>query len=366
MKFLINRTDAIGDTVLSLPVAQLIKEKFPSAKIAFLVSPISHDIFLSHPYVDEVIVFNKNENFAKKLKSLKTIFNNYGPDHYLYMGGSHLVSAYAKLKNIKFRGGLVSRLASFLFLNHGVRQKRSMVSMHETDYNLHLLAPLGIEYPTAHKNKYAPVIKLGDEEKMRAYDEFNTTLKEEGFDCIKPKIFIHPGMTGHTLNWSSRNYARLIKKLDTKFPDKYQYIISHTPSDEAFLIGFREFFSQSENLNISKKIYYFNGALKGLRNYICVLSKAKLFVGPSTGTLHLAHTLKVACVGIYSPIRVQSSLRWGPFNRKNKEKTRVVVPDVICGEQSKCIEKQCPYYKCMDKIEVEDIIKEMIPLLENK
>ena len=35
-------------------------------------------------------------------------------------------------------------------------------------------------------------------------------------DPTKSMIVIHPGMTGHTLNWSSRNYGRLIQELNQK------------------------------------------------------------------------------------------------------------------------------------------------------
>jgi ADP-heptose:LPS heptosyltransferase len=170
-------------------------------------------------------------------------------------------------------------------------------------------------------------------------------------------------MTGHTLNWSSRNYARLILKFEQKFPEKFLFVISHTPSDNVFLQGVKEILNRKENRFLKDRIYFFNGQKEGLRHYMSVLSHASVFVGPSTGTTHIAAVLGIPVVGIYSPIKIQSSLRWGPIS-KNKEKTRVLVPDVICGEVKKCALRDCPYYECMGKIEVEDVLKQAVAIMD--
>ena len=94
-----------------------------------------------------------------------------------------------------------------------------------------------------------------------------------------------------------------------------------------------------------------------------VIKKAEIFIGPSTGPTHIANDLGVKMVGIYSPIKVQSAGRWGPINR-DKNKTRVVVPDAVCGEKFECAGDICPYYECMGKIEVEDIFNEVKSLIE--
>ena len=95
---------------------------------------------------------------------------------------------------------------------------------------------------------------------------------------------------------------------------------------------------------------------------MAVLSNAALFVGPSTGTTHLANILGVKVVTIYSPIKVQTSLRWGPFFR-SPEKVRVVVPDVVCGEKFQCAGSSCLYYECMGKIEVDEVFESIQELM---
>jgi len=49
---------------------------------------------------------------------------------------------------------------------------------------------------------------------------------------------------------------------------------------------------------------------------------------------------------------------------KSKEKLKILVPDVICGEVNSCALKACPYYECMAKIEVEDVINQAIAIMD--
>lgn len=363
MRVLINRSDAIGDSILTSGMAKMIKDKFPEAYVVFLISAKSYDVFKDHPYIDEVKIYHRNARFYLKIREILKVFSEVRPTHYFYVGGGYLPNFIAWVLRVAFRGGLKSRWHTYLFLNKGIRQKRSMVTMHESEYNLNLLAPMGIEYNYLDKIKFSPEISLNQDEKDSALNIFNKDLEAAGIEPDRKMIFIHPGMTGHTLNWSSRNYGRLILKLEQKFPEKFLFVISHTPSDHLYLQGIKEILSKPENDFLKNRTYYFNGIKHGLRHYMSVLSQASLFIGPSTGTTHIASVLGVPVIGLYSPIKVQSALRWGPLS-KNVEKTKILVPDVICGEVKKCAGRDCPYFECMGKIEVEDVVKQAISIMD--
>lgn len=363
MNFLINRSDAIGDTLLTMPMAKMIKEYYPEAKVVFIVSEKCKDLFIDHPFIDDFYIFDHKSSFVSKLKFMKKLYSDFTPDVYLHVGGSHIPSFYAWKMGVKERGGLKSKWQTFAFLNKGTRQKRSMVVMHESDYNLNLLENLGMTYLFNKRSSYAPVININDDEKTEAMLSFKEDLKEVRLNPEKELIFIHPGMTGHTLNWSSRNYARLILRLEDTYPDRFNFIISFTPSDAPYLEGLKSLLEQNKDNNLVDQVYYFNGIVKGLRHYMAILSQAKVFVGPSTGTTHIASTLDVGTVGIYSPIKVQSAFRWAPFQRE-RDNIKIVIPDVVCGEQFKCAGSDCPYYECMAKIEVDDILVEIKQILE--
>lgn len=362
MRIIINRSDAIGDTLLTLPMAQIIKESHPEAHITFIISPKCVDLFKNNPFVDQLWILDSGLSsigtfwrFFKKFKEGKY-------DSYFYVGGSYIPTILSFLKGIKFRGGIKSKWSSLLFLNHGLRQHRSLVTMHETDYNLNLLAPLGISYPFAKRQNFKPQLYLEASEVETANNQFKSFLKEEG-KTWGELLFIHPGMTGHTLNWSSRNYGRFILQFEKKHPGKFLYLISFTSSDNKYLEGIRDELTQEEYESFRDRICFFDGAKKGLRHYMSILSKAKLYLGPSTGPTHMANALNVKIVTIYSPIKVQSALRWSPFDL-SPERTQLIVPDVVCGESKVCAGASCPYFECMGKIEVEEVVDAATKLLE--
>lgn len=338
MKIIINRSDAIGDTLLTTPMAQKIKEYFPHAHITFIISPRIGDLLKNHPYIDDTWVLNDEINLYQK-------FKEYRPTHYFYVGGSYKPGLLALITGVPFRGGLKSRWPSFLLLNHGVRQKRSKVEMHEVEYNLELLSPLGIPKGPVDRKKYRPVLKLTEEEIENALIKMG--LKDKKY------IVVHPGMSGHTLNWPSDKYARLIEQIDETYPGKFTFVVSFTPTDGPYLKGLKD---------CALDLLFLDGAKLGLRNYMGILKNASIFIGPSTGPTHMANALGVKLVGIYSPIKVQSALRWAPYD-VDETMTRVATPNVTCGETIKCAREACPYFECMEKIEVKEMVNHIKELL---
>ncbi len=357
MKYLINRSDAIGDNILTTPMAQAIFELDPEAEIGIITSYLCRDLYHEHPYISRVFHFDKKDSYWHKIKKSLVIFKEFDPDFYFYVGGSQTPNFVAWLKSVPFRGGILSRWTTFLVLNKGIRQKRSQVAQHEIFYNVDLLKHLS-GFEKVDDKEYLPVMIVP--KKIDARKEFNEEIKSAGLNESLPFIVIHPGMTGHTLNWPSRNYGRLIRRLNLLYPNKYNYIISHTPSDNTYLLGTRDEIDAEENL--SKNVYFFDGSKKGLLNYMNVIKEAKLFIGPSTGTTHIAASLEVPVVSIFSPIKAQSALRWGP---KGKGQIFTVTPNVVCGETLKCAGQTCPYYECMSKIEVDDLLVHIKKILEN-
>lgn len=359
MRIVINRSDAIGDVILTMPMAKMLKSKYPDAEIIFIISPKCEDLFDNHPYIDDVWVLDSKRSFIVKLLYLYKKFSEKNVDMYFHVGGNNLSSFVSWLKNTKFRGGLKSKWQTFFFLNKAVRQKRSMVEMHESEYNLNLLVADNILFNYRDKNSFAPEIHV---DRSDAEKDLNNFFDDHNLDKYEV-IIVHPGMTGHTLNWSGKSYGKLINRLESEYNNRFVFLISHTPSDEKYLADLRQELEKPEYEGVKDRVVFFNGAEKGLRNYISIVSKSKLFIGPSTGTTHIANTLKVSTLGIYSPIKVQSSLRWGPYYN-GEQFTKVIAPDVVCGQQFICAKEACPYYECMSSIEVEEVFDASKRLIE--
>ena len=71
MNILINRTDAIGDVLLTMPMAQGLKEHFQDATIIFLVTERTAPLFENHPYIDKVWIISPRDSLVKRWSFLR-------------------------------------------------------------------------------------------------------------------------------------------------------------------------------------------------------------------------------------------------------------------------------------------------------
>mgnify|MGYP006091785673 CR=1 FL=1 len=63
------RYDRIGDMIISTPVFRELKLAYPKISISVLASKSNYEVLINNPYVDEIIINNKN-TFIRDLKSL--------------------------------------------------------------------------------------------------------------------------------------------------------------------------------------------------------------------------------------------------------------------------------------------------------
>lgn len=73
-KFLVIQTAFIGDVVLATPLVEKLHRFFPEAEIDFLVRKGNEGLFTGHPFLHEVLIWNKKKKKFKNLwKTLKKI-----------------------------------------------------------------------------------------------------------------------------------------------------------------------------------------------------------------------------------------------------------------------------------------------------
>jgi len=65
------RYDRIGDMIITTPVFREFKRSFPDVKVVVLASKVNKDILQNNPYIDEIIVNNKNNFFGDFISLFK-------------------------------------------------------------------------------------------------------------------------------------------------------------------------------------------------------------------------------------------------------------------------------------------------------
>jgi ADP-heptose:LPS heptosyltransferase len=66
-RFLIIQTAFIGDVVLATPLIEKLHAFFPNAQIDFLLRKGNEQLLSGHPYINELLIWNKKENKQKNL-----------------------------------------------------------------------------------------------------------------------------------------------------------------------------------------------------------------------------------------------------------------------------------------------------------
>ncbi len=202
-QILIIQTAFLGDVILTLPLLQVLKKKYPESKIDFLCIPRTSELLKNNPYVNEVIVYDKkNSGVGKFMELIKSLKNK----RYDLIISPHR----------SFRSSLISRLSSarktisfdkssLSFLYDSKVQYQT--GIHEIQRNLKLLEPLEIKEHKIFKPELFPSIEeKGKIDKLLSDNKINSDDK---------LIAIAPGSVWFTKRFPKEKFVKLIDMLDS-------------------------------------------------------------------------------------------------------------------------------------------------------
>jgi len=306
-KILISRTDAIGDVMLALPLAGLLKEMLgKDVKIAFFGKTYTYDVINSCEFVDEFYNYDTFNNFdqAGKVSFLKEI----AADVIIHVFPRESIASSARQAGIPYRIGTTHRLYHLWNCNHLVSFSRKNSTLHEAQLNAFLLKDLGlIEIPSLEKLSSL----YGFRKLPELPDKISDRLKEAKF-----KLILHPGSNASAREWNKVHYRDLIRYLPA---DKVQIIITGSENE---LPGLDEFLS-----SLPESVINFVGRLS-LEELIALINKCDGLIAASTGPLHIAAALGKHALGIFPPIRPMHPGRWAPLGKA----AEVAVVKKACSE----------------------------------
>jgi ADP-heptose:LPS heptosyltransferase len=287
-KALLIRLDRIGDLVLTLPADQ--QPALRDYECTWYISKGLGFVAQHSQPPRHFVEWKKEFSFSQFFAFLKSV-RELKPDLSVSFQSPAWVMIALFIARVPLRIGVLSRWPSFLFLNRGIRQKRSQVLHHELEYN-HLLVHEGLKDPSPVTFPYL---------KLQAHGATSGAISTRPDALALPYVIVHPGMAGSALNWPRSHYKELIEKLSRNI----SVVITGTATDQAILWPLKK------DLNLVKNIIWLDGKLSG-SELLSVISKAQALFAPSTGVIHLAASLGIPTYGVYSPIKVETAKRWGP------------------------------------------------------
>jgi heptosyltransferase III len=340
---LIVRTDRIGDVVLSLPIASIIKKHSPGTRVAFLLSEYTKPLAEGNQFIDEILTVKKTNgrfSFYKNLILLKEkgIFSKNRFETSVVAYPTFNTALVLFLAGISTRIGTSYRWYSFLF-NARVQDHRKSAERHELEYNIRLLRRLGIDEKTVRKN-----ILFGITPADKSVNLVRHGLSSYGITFSNPLVIVHPGSGGSSIDLPVRKLKRILEIISKENID---IVVTGTVGEKELCA------SLVVNKNIINRAGEYN-----LEQLIALISSSDILIANSTGPIHIAAALGKYVVGFYPKIAACSAERWGPYT----EKKIIFSPSIGCIN---CTRKQCVELNCMESIDEYSVAAGIIELLNN-
>ena len=300
-RILIVRPDRIGDVVLSTPLPREIKRNFPDSFVAVLLRKYTEAIYMSNPYVDEIIL---NDGASGPL-SLAGKLRRYKFDYSLTLLPTEKLNWILFLSGIRMRIGVGNKFYQFLTNTKSVYRNKYKPLRHESDYCLDELRKLGIEIESSDSE-----IHLSKEEEISAVET------KKGL-CPKGEVLIG-------VNSSSGNSA-------PNMPiSEYIHLVNKLNRSDNIKVAVTDVIIPEELKNLKDTIYLNEEC--PLRDSIINFSMLDLLISSSTGPMHIAAGLRVPTLSLFCPLPACSPELWSPTGNKS---------EIIQPEKDYC-QNQCP------------------------
>jgi ADP-heptose:LPS heptosyltransferase len=163
--------------------------------------------------------------------------------------------------------------------------------LHESQLNLKLLRPLGIETPvTLQQIPEYYGLSADPAQDLRTTDE----------PC---RLILHPRSKGSAREWGTENFSRLIDLLP---PEKFRIFITGTLEEGQSIKPFLDLYrNRVTDLTGTQ-------SLDGLIDFI---GGCDALVSASTGPLHIAAAMGKKTIGLYAPMHPIHPGRWAPVGK---------------------------------------------------
>lgn len=330
-RILIVRIDRIGDVLLSTPVIKALREAYPDAFIAMMVSPYAKDIVSGNPYLDEVIIYDKDGKHKSWGRSIKFSQNlkkkKFDAAIILHpTNRAHLITYFAGIpKRIGF-----NRKLGFL-LTDRIEHAKQFGERHELEYTLDLVRYLGIE--PKDKSPFMPI-------KPEAENWVADIFRQQGIRESDKLLAIHPGASCPSKIWPNVRFAKVADRLIEKYGFK---VLAVAGPKDITLAG-----------QVIKNMHHPAVNLAGrtsVSQLASVLKRCALFISNDSGPVHIASAVGTPVISIFG--RNQKGLsptRWGPLGLKDK----ILHKEVGCIE---CLAHNCTkQFACLKAISVDDVL----------
>ena len=325
---LIIKMSSLGDVLHTLPFVAELRERFPQARLTWLVHPQFSGFVPDPPMVDEVIYFDKVKfnkmSLGKKwscFKEMRSLLHSRNFDLVIDMQGLFKSAVLAAISGCNNRIGYCEmREGSGLV-------SKAITGAHAKDHVIERYLDVARYLGCAVKDIRFPMPDLQKE--WQAVQEKTEAVKE-------PYVVLVPGARWETKKWPIEYFSELAEMI---LRDGKQVVLAGGPEDTS--LG-------SQITRLSPGVTDLTGKT-GLRELGALIQHSTAYISGDTGPLFIAAAMKRPLIALYGPTRPD---RTGPYG--SSEAVIIRAPVSCAG----CLKKRCSKWICMKAITPEMVFDE--------
>lgn len=326
---------SLGDILHTLPFAAALRQRYPKAKITWLVHPQFAGFVPDAPTIDEVLYFDKVKfnklGFGGKIayfKEMRALLHSKHFDLVIDMQGLFKSAVLAAISGCDNRigyaemregSGLISKAIS------GSHRKDHVIERY-LDVARYLGAKVegldDVRFPMPDLTKETEAVKA--------------KLTEKGYIGGAYVVMV-PGARWETKVWPVEHYAALAKMIAAE--GKY-IVLAGGPDDAAKGAAIKQQAAVEQVIDLTGQT--------SLRELAALIKDCAVYISADTGPLHFAAALKKPLVAMYGPTLAD---RTGPYG---SDKASVLLSPARCAG---CLKKHCDDWHCMYDITPDMVYK---------
>lgn len=326
-KFLIIQTAFIGDVVLATCVIEKLHAWFPDAQIDFLLRKGNEPLLAGHPWVHEVLIWDKKKNKQRNLFRVLAAIRKKKYDKVINIQRFAATGFLTAFSGAAETIGFDKNPFSFLFskkIKHIVSDGTEIV--HEIERDLSLIK----NFTDASIVKPVLYPAAGDYEQVKSYRQKNY-------------ITISPASVWFTKQYPADKWISFINKISAS----YQIYLLGAPSDSQLCESIRLTSTHTSIFNLSGKLSFLQSA--------ALMKDAAMNYVNDSAPMHFASAMNAPVTAVYCS--TVPSFGFGPLSDK---KYIVEIQEALycrpCGLHGY---KACPekHFMCARKIDDAQLLK---------
>ncbi|TAM83577.1 MAG: lipopolysaccharide heptosyltransferase II [Acidobacteria bacterium] len=339
-KIVVRATNWVGDGVMSLPALEALRGRFPTAEIVLVVKPWVADLYLHHPAVNRLIVYdaaNEHQGPSGFAKLVEQVRSERFDMAVLFQNAFHAAwMAWRSRIPVRIGYGLEGR---GVLLTNSVPVPPPALYGHQSNYYLQLLFRAGLV------ERITPVesihLNVENSEKTWAARQ----LKSLGLGGPRFLVGLAPGAAfGPAKRWLLDRYADLADRLIGAL--NADVLIFGSPAEKPLAEEIAHGMSHTPVIMTGETT---------LRQLMALLVQCRLVITNDSGPMHLAAAMGLPLVAIFGSTDETAT---GPVSPL----ARVVRHPVAC---SPCGLRVCPIdFRCMKGVTVDHVHRIALGLIK--